>query len=241
MECCWIGLGGNLGDVPHTFATVAAELHRHPEVRDVRSSPLYRSAPMGIHAGDEFWNAVVGCATSLTPHTLLDLLQQLETRHGRVRGLRWGPRPLDLDLIAFGGQRLRSPRLQVPHPGRIYRRFVLDPLCDLSPDWIDPEHQITAAALRRRLVQTPRQLALCGEWDPQSVAAIEKQVERRWPDIVCGRDLPAANHGLVITPDESAGVGLPAVVVPREITGEGVVQFVLDAATAAFEPPVRML
>lgn len=240
MECCWIGLGGNLGDVPQTFAAVAAELRCHPEVCDVRSSPLYRSAPMGIDAGNEFWNAVVGCETSLSPDTLLDFLQQLEARHGRVRDLRWGPRTLDLDVIAFGGRLLRSARLQVPHPGRICRRFVLDPLCDLSPDWIDPEHGITAAALRERLVQTPRQLALCGDWDPQSVAAIQKQVEQRWPDVVCGRDLPAANHGLVITRDESPGLRLPALVVPREIAGERVIQFVLDAATAAFEPPVRV-
>ncbi len=240
MERCWIGLGGNLGDVPQTFAAVAAELQSHPGVCDLQFSPFYRSAPMGVNSGAEFWNAVIGFNTNLDPEALLDRLQQLEARHGRVRNIPWGPRTLDLDVIYFGSQRLRTPRLRVPHPGRICRRFVLDPLCDLATDWVDPEYGITISKLRQRLVQTPRQLSLLGIWDAPAATAVQQQVWQRWPDVVCDRDLSAIDHGLVITTDESAAFGIPALIIPPAATLQNVIQFVLDTATAAFEPPVRV-
>ncbi|OYW14033.1 MAG: 2-amino-4-hydroxy-6-hydroxymethyldihydropteridine diphosphokinase, partial [Planctomycetales bacterium 12-60-4] len=160
MDRCWIGLGGNLGNVPETFAAVAAVLRRRNDISDLTVSPLYRSAPMGVNAGDEFWNAVVGLETRLDPRALLELLQQLELRHGRVRSVAWGPRTLDLDVIYFGDRLLDTPELKLPHPGRICRRFVLDPLCDLAPQGIDPEYGLTVSEIRERLLRAPRRLIL---------------------------------------------------------------------------------
>ena len=74
----------------------------------------------------------------LAPEPLLDLLQATEQRYGRVRAERWGPRTLDLDLILYGEQRISSERLEVPHPRMAERAFVLLPLLEIAPDWIDP-------------------------------------------------------------------------------------------------------
>ncbi|MGB5562074.1 MAG: 2-amino-4-hydroxy-6-hydroxymethyldihydropteridine diphosphokinase, partial [Sedimenticolaceae bacterium] len=129
----FVGLGSNLEKPIQQVRTALRELGELPGTRRVRHSHLYRSAPLGPPGQPDYINAVVMLLTSLDAHALLDELQALEHRHGRVRNERWGPRTLDLDLLLFGEARFDSPRLSVPHPQMHRRAFVLVPLHDVAP------------------------------------------------------------------------------------------------------------
>ena len=156
MTTCLIGLGGNLGNVPQTIVSALQSLSQSPGVRVERWSSLYQSAPVGASAGGEFTNAAAMLDTSLTARELLERLMAVENEFGRERTIPWGPRTLDLDLLFFGNEVIDElPVLRVPHSGCWYRRFVLDPLCELVPDFVHPEKQQTIAELRDRLMVRP--------------------------------------------------------------------------------------
>lgn len=142
----YIGLGGNLGRPEEAVRSGARALAGLSDCSGLRLSPLYRSAPLGPADQPDYVNAVARLITTLDPLVLLDALQAIEQAHGRVRGpLRWGPRTLDLDLLLFGGQTIRDPRLIVPHPGLAERCFVLVPLHDLEPQLLLPDGRPVAA------------------------------------------------------------------------------------------------
>ena len=145
-----IALGSNLGDCRATLEGALAALDADPDVRLLRRSAWYRSAPVGPPQPD-YLNGCAVLAVSLTPEGLLDRLQATEERFGRVRAERWGPRTLDLDLILFGDLILSEERLQIPHPRLLERAFVLVPLAEITPDWIEPHTGRTVAALARAL------------------------------------------------------------------------------------------
>src|SRR5690606_32248818 len=114
----YIGLGGNLGDPADRLRAAAQDLAAIPQTQLKHVSSLYRSPPPGPPDQPHYVNAVAALETALAPEALLDALQALEARHGRVRdGQRWGPRTLDLDLLLYGAAQLATPRLTVPHPG----------------------------------------------------------------------------------------------------------------------------
>ncbi len=138
-----LALGGNLGDVPATAERAAILLA--PLVRVVARSAWHRTAPVGP-AQPDFWNAAWIVATDLGPHQLLDRLLAVETACGRARGVRWGPRTLDLDLIlAADGRTVATPVLTLPHPRWTERAFVLAPLAEIAADWRDPAGVTVAA------------------------------------------------------------------------------------------------
>jgi 2-amino-4-hydroxy-6-hydroxymethyldihydropteridine diphosphokinase len=132
----FIALGGNLGDVRATFEQAIAMLCDGVEVRLVARSSDYRTPPWGVTEQPSFINAVIGVATSLSPRELLNRLQACERALGRDRGReqRWGPRPIDLDLLAYDDVTLREPDLTLPHPRLFERAFVLVPLAEIGPD-----------------------------------------------------------------------------------------------------------
>jgi 2-amino-4-hydroxy-6-hydroxymethyldihydropteridine diphosphokinase len=134
----FIALGGNLGDVRATFAQAIAMLCDGVEVRLLARSSDYRTPPWGITAQPSFINAVIAVATSLSPRQLLSRLQACERALGRDRGReqRWGPRPVDLDLLAYDDVTVCEPDLTLPHPRLFERAFVLVPLAELGPDRI---------------------------------------------------------------------------------------------------------
>lgn len=154
-----VALGGNLGDVPQTFQR-AVELMSRFSRSEVRISRLYRSAPMGADAGSTFFNAAVAFDSDLAPESLLDQLQGIETQLGRVRTIHWGPRTLDLDLIAYGSHVLTTERLTLPHPHCWYRRFVLDPVCDIAGANRHSVLNATFNELRQRLLARPLRIAI---------------------------------------------------------------------------------
>lgn len=131
----FIGLGSNVGEPVAQVRAALGALDRLPDSRLQVASPLYQSQPMGPQDQPDFINAVAWLTTALAPHALLDELQQIETAAGRQRnGQRWGPRPLDLDLLLYGDARIANERLTVPHPGVAERPFVLRPLADIAGD-----------------------------------------------------------------------------------------------------------
>jgi len=151
---CLIGLGGNTGPVEYTFGSALAMLEA-TGCRVVSRSQCYQSAPMGSAAGGTYTNAAACVITDHGPLHLLDLMQQVECDCGRERTIHWGPRTLDLDLLFYGQQVIDSQRLTVPHPGLWYRRFVLDPLVEISPEWEHPGNELTVEQLRARMDQRP--------------------------------------------------------------------------------------
>jgi len=157
----YVGLGANLGDAPETLRRAVAALAALPGVRLRAVSPLYRTRPVGVTDQPDFLNAVVALDVPAGPDpetgamALLEALKQLEVALGRRRGLRWGPRRIDLDLLLFGPHRLAVERpgnrwLRVPHPEMAGRLFVLAPLADLAPRLRPPGWNETVAGARRR-------------------------------------------------------------------------------------------
>jgi 2-amino-4-hydroxy-6-hydroxymethyldihydropteridine diphosphokinase len=139
---CFIGLGSNLRDPLKQLKEAIEALEKLDNCRLIKVSPLYLSKPMGPQDQPDYVNAVAELQTWLSPHALLDQLQQIESHHGRERkGERWGPRTLDLDLLLYGQQQIQEPRLTVPHNGIAQRNFVLYPLTDLvGDDFVIPGH-----------------------------------------------------------------------------------------------------
>lgn len=135
----YIGVGSNL-DSPTTQVQAALDrLAILPESRLVSSSGRYRSAPMGPQDQPDFVNAVAAIVTLLPAKALLGELQRIESEQGRVRGLqRWGPRRIDLDLLAFGGLIMKEDHLVLPHPGIAERNFVLLPWSEIAPHFKIP-------------------------------------------------------------------------------------------------------
>lgn len=205
MTTCLIGLGGNLGNVPQTIVQALQLLSQSPGVRVERWSSLYQTAPVGAAAGTEFTNAAAQLETTLSAGELLSSLLAVEDELGRERSIEWGPRTLDLDLLFFGDNVIDDPPvLHVPHSGCWYRRFVLDPLFELVPDFVHPEKQQTIAELRARLLARPFRvdvLDLAGSVDPalRAMQAMLPESELRairQPDEVREDD-----HGLLVRLD----------------------------------------
>lgn len=134
----YLGLGANEGDRRGNFLR-ALEGLAACGVRVRACSSLYATAPVGGPAGQgPYLNAVVLVTTRLAPRELLACCQELENRAGRVRAERWGPRPLDLDILLWGERRVQEEDLVIPHPRLLERRFVLEPLLELDPDLVLP-------------------------------------------------------------------------------------------------------
>jgi 2-amino-4-hydroxy-6-hydroxymethyldihydropteridine diphosphokinase len=132
----WVGLGGNVGDVSACFTSALAMLGAADGVDVVRVSRRYRTPAWGVTDQADFINAVAELATTLPPLDLLAALQATERAHGRdrAREQRWGPRTLDLDLLAMEGVHLDTPALQLPHPRFAERAFVLVPWAEIAAE-----------------------------------------------------------------------------------------------------------
>ncbi|HEV3247799.1 MAG TPA: 2-amino-4-hydroxy-6-hydroxymethyldihydropteridine diphosphokinase [Beijerinckiaceae bacterium] len=131
-----LGLGGNVGDVRAAFTRALAVLADAPGVEVLRKSSLYHTAPWGPVAQPPFLNMAVLVRTTLSPHRLLDLCLSIERREGRVRAERFGPRTLDVDILAFGELVLSDERLTLPHPRLLERAFALVPLAEIAPELV---------------------------------------------------------------------------------------------------------
>jgi 2-amino-4-hydroxy-6-hydroxymethyldihydropteridine diphosphokinase len=136
MASALIALGGNVGDVRATFKKAIPHICGTAQAALIGRSSDYRTPPWGDEDQAPFVNAAIEIDTDLDPHALLFVLQKVEQKFGRTRDKerRWGPRTLDLDLIAYDDIALESPDLTLPHPRLFERAFVLVPLAEIAPD-----------------------------------------------------------------------------------------------------------
>jgi len=131
-----LALGGNVGDVRTTLERAIAALCDGSEVRLCARSSDYRTPPWGVTEQPAFINCAIVAATDLSPPALLARAQAVERGFGRDRAQerRWGPRTLDIDLIAYDDIALNTPELTLPHPRLFERAFVLAPLAEIAPE-----------------------------------------------------------------------------------------------------------
>jgi 2-amino-4-hydroxy-6-hydroxymethyldihydropteridine diphosphokinase len=142
----YLGLGSNLGNRLENLRRAIQEL-RAAGVAVGRGSSVYESEPMDYTAQPRFLNAVVEAETELMPRQLLQRLQHIERRLGRRRGVRGGPRTIDIDILVFGEHVMHTAALTIPHPRLAERRFVLQPLCELAAGLRHPAGRQTVCAL----------------------------------------------------------------------------------------------
>lgn len=133
-----LSLGSNQGDRLGFLHGAVDALADTPNVTVLAVSPVYETAPVGGPDQPDYLNVVVLAECPLSPRTLLERAQAVEAAFDRVRDVRWGPRTLDVDVIAVGDLRVAEPDLTVPHPRAAERAFVLVPWCDVDPDAVLP-------------------------------------------------------------------------------------------------------
>jgi 2-amino-4-hydroxy-6-hydroxymethyldihydropteridine diphosphokinase len=147
MADALIALGGNVGDVRSTFQKAIANICGMAQAALRARSSDYATPPWGDEEQPPFINACIEIETALDPHALLFTLHKIESRFGRDRASerRWGPRPLDLDLIAYDDVSMQTPELTLPHPRAFERAFVLVPLAEIAPDRVIAGRQVASA------------------------------------------------------------------------------------------------
>jgi 2-amino-4-hydroxy-6-hydroxymethyldihydropteridine diphosphokinase len=138
VPVAYIGLGANLGD---REGNLRSALGRLAELGPLRVSSFRETDPVGVTDQPRFLNAAAKLETDLGPRDLLERLLEIERELGRDRSgeERWGPRPIDLDLLLYGDDLIDEPGLSVPHPRLAERRFVLEPLHELAPGLVLPD------------------------------------------------------------------------------------------------------
>jgi 2-amino-4-hydroxy-6-hydroxymethyldihydropteridine diphosphokinase len=152
MSKVLVGVGSNLGDREFLIRKAVEAMRDLPRTLVVRVSSLYDTDPVGEVDQPAFLNAVVWLETTLLPRELLWQLLLIEKRMGRVRSQRWGPRPIDLDLLFYDDRTIEEPDLTVPHPEATSRAFVLMPLLELDPEFV---HPITGESIKKLIKRLP--------------------------------------------------------------------------------------
>ncbi len=142
-----LALGSNLGDRVATLRGAVEALRETGDVDVVAVSRVVETDPVGGPEQDVYLNAVVLVRTALEPEALLAVCQRIEADFDRVREVRWGPRTLDVDVIAIDGVVSDDPVLTLPHPRAHERGFVLVPWLDVDPDAVVPGHGRVADVL----------------------------------------------------------------------------------------------
>jgi 2-amino-4-hydroxy-6-hydroxymethyldihydropteridine diphosphokinase len=163
MADALIALGGNVGDVRATFQKAIANICGMTQGGLLARSSDYATPPWGEEQQARFINACIEIETGLDPHALLFILHKVEKKFGRDRAheKRWGPRTLDLDLIAYDDVSIQTPELTLPHPRLFERAFVLVPLAEIAPDRLISGRSV-ASALAQLSTQGIERLADLG-------------------------------------------------------------------------------
>lgn len=144
----YIGLGSNVGKRLSNCRRAIELMGLMPKCSIRNVSSFYRTEPQGLRDQDWFVNAVCSADVSCSPRELLSGLLEIEQKMGRVRKERWGPRPIDLDILVFGDLVLEEDGLVIPHPLLHLRRFVMVPLAEIAADLLHPSLKKKMAELR---------------------------------------------------------------------------------------------
>lgn len=145
-----LSLGSNLGNREEHLIQAIALLKEHFGINIAGLSGVYESAPLQLQNQPRFLNCVVALKTALEPAALLQVCQGVEKRLGRIKKIRFGPRVIDLDILFYDQRVIRRLDLQIPHPRLHERRFVLEPLYEINPNW---EHPVLKKSVQKLLVE----------------------------------------------------------------------------------------
>lgn len=142
MALVYIGLGSNLENPQQQLKDAANTIKMLDGVLLLNDSGIFKSKAMTLNneVQPDYYNAVVKLETRMTPHELLDALQDIENQQGREREYKWSPRTLDLDILLYDDLQLNDERLTIPHPGIVERAFVLYPLQHIENDMDIPRY-----------------------------------------------------------------------------------------------------
>jgi len=168
MTTAYLGLGSNLGDRRQNLAQAVELLSQQVAVEQLSS--VYETEPVGYDEQPLFLNAACRISTELTPEELLGLAKEIETKLGRAPGFPNAPRPIDIDILFYDDEVVRSQELTIPHPRLAERAFVLVPLVEIAPELIHPENGRTV----RHLLNDLGTVGGVGKW-----AAAGEIVSRR--------------------------------------------------------------
>jgi len=155
MTEIFLALGSNLGDRAANLEAAIGALA--PDVEVIERSPVYETAPEYVTDQPRFLNMALRGETALDPGSLLRRLKAIETALGRTPTVRFGPRVIDLDILFYGDEVVRTTDLVVPHPSMAERAFVLRPLADLAPA---KRHPATGRTVREMLQSLPARAPL---------------------------------------------------------------------------------
>ncbi|HLE31535.1 MAG TPA: 2-amino-4-hydroxy-6-hydroxymethyldihydropteridine diphosphokinase [Bacteroidota bacterium] len=150
MSRAFLGLGSNLGDRLASLRSACGQIDSFEGTHIVRASSIYETEPFGIKEQPDFLNAVIEIDTSMAAADLHRGLKGIERDAGRIQRQKWGPREIDIDILYFGLQKIHTEALTIPHPGNEQRRFILEPLAELSPEFVDPESGLTVSIMLER-------------------------------------------------------------------------------------------
>jgi 2-amino-4-hydroxy-6-hydroxymethyldihydropteridine diphosphokinase len=151
LKRVYLSLGSNIGDREGNLRKAVEQLASQ-DVRVLHTSRIYETEPMDYKDQAWFLNQVVEAETALFPLQLLTRIGRVEREMGRVRGVRKGPRTIDIDILFYGAAVVETARLEIPHPRIAERRFVLAPLAELAPDL---RHPVTHRSVRQMLESAP--------------------------------------------------------------------------------------
>lgn len=152
MPSVYIGIGSNLGDREENCERAIKLLIKNGITVTKRSS-MIETEPWGVKEQPKFINMAAEIKTGLTPEELLRLLKNIEVDFGRLPTSHWGPRIIDLDILLYNDLVMKTPELEIPHPGIKEREFVLKPLAEIAPDKI---HPVLRKTIKDLFLQSPR-------------------------------------------------------------------------------------
>ncbi len=145
----YLALGSNLGDRQRNLEEARERMTAFLDIS--RVSSIYETEPVGVKEQPWFLNQVLAATTLLSPVDVLRRVKKIETEMGRTEGIRFGPRPIDIDILFYDRLIELSPILTIPHPRLHERAFVLTPLAEIAPDLIHPRLRVSVRALLEHL------------------------------------------------------------------------------------------
>ncbi len=154
MTNVYIGIGSNLGNREENIVNAIARIGKHKGIYLVTRSGLYVTKPIGGPPQPDYVNCVAELKTEVEPLKLLETFKMIELELGRKPGVRWGPRIIDIDILLYGNRVINEDNLKIPHESMHERIFVLEPLCEISPELIHP-------VLKKTIFKLLQQFKVC--------------------------------------------------------------------------------